>query len=111
MKHTDKENTGQAVSEGNPNDANNLRKPVRSDEELARMIVRVAEAAQVDAIICLTETGAFAQHMHRLSDQMRIIAATTNQETLAMLTRAGVNWGAYHCGHRIPYSVIINGRS
>jgi len=72
------------------NDEKKLRMSIRSDEELAQMIVRVAEAAQVDAIICLTETGAFAQHMHRLSDQMRIIAATTNQETLAMLTRAGL---------------------
>ncbi len=52
MKHTDKENTGQAVSEDNPNGANNLRKPVRSDADLAEMLVGVAEAAQADAIIC-----------------------------------------------------------
>jgi DNA integrity scanning protein DisA with diadenylate cyclase activity len=54
------------------------------------MVVRVAEAVQADAVICATETGAFAQHLQGLSDKVRLIAATTNRETYDTLIEAGV---------------------
>jgi DNA integrity scanning protein DisA with diadenylate cyclase activity len=71
-------------------DSNVSHKAIRSDAELAPMVVRVAEAAQADVIICATETGKFAQHLHGLSDELRIIAATTNRETYETLAQAGL---------------------
>ena len=62
----------------------------RSDEDLARMVVSVAEATHVDSIICITETGALAQHLYRLSGDFRVIATTTNSETYDTLTKAGL---------------------
>ena len=69
---------------------NNSIKPPRSDEDLARMIVSVAKAAQVDAIICVTETELLAQHLYQLSGHFRVIATTTNRETYDALTKAGL---------------------
>ena len=66
-----------------------LRQP-RSDEDLARMIVKVAKAIQADSIVCITETGLLARHLNRLSDHFRVIATTTNSETYDTLTKAGV---------------------
>jgi DNA integrity scanning protein DisA with diadenylate cyclase activity len=54
------------------------------------MIVNVAYTAQADAIICTTETGVFAQLIHSLSKQVRIIAATTNRETYDILSQEGL---------------------
>ena len=54
------------------------------------MVVRVAEAAKADAIICATETGAFARHLQGLSDEVRLVAATTNRETYDNLIEAGL---------------------
>lgn len=71
--------------------AGDLRKTSRSDAELAQMVVRVAEAARVDAIICATDTGAFARRLHKLSDRFRVIAATTNRDTYDALTRTGLD--------------------
>ncbi len=62
----------------------------RSDEDLVHMVVRVAEAAKADAIICATETGAFARHLQGLSDEVRLVAATTNRETYDNLIEAGL---------------------
>ena len=70
--------------------ANNPRRPPRSDEDLARMVVSVAKAIRVDAIICITETGVLAQHLNRLSGQFRVIATTTNSDTYETLTKAGL---------------------
>ncbi len=47
------------------------KRPPRPDEDLARMVVSVAKATQVDGIICITETGALAQHLFRLSGEFR----------------------------------------
>ena len=69
---------------------NNSIRPPRSDEDLARMVVSVAKATQVDGIICVTETGALAQHLYRLSGEFRVIATTTNSETYDTLTKAGL---------------------
>jgi len=69
---------------------NNSKKTARSDEDLARMIANVANAAQADAIICATETGAFAQLLHGMLDQIRVIAATTKRDTYDVLTQAGL---------------------
>jgi pyruvate kinase len=70
--------------------ANNSIRPLRSDEDLARMVVNVAKATQVDGIICITETGALAQHLYRMSGHFRAIVTTTNIETLDTLLKAGL---------------------
>ena len=67
---------------------NDFTKPIRSDTDLAEMVAQVAEAAQADAVICVTESGAFARHLHSLSNQVRIIPATTNRKTFETLNRA-----------------------
>ena len=54
------------------------------------MIISVAEATRVDSIICITETGALAQDLHRLSGEFRIIATTTNNDTYDTLAKAGL---------------------
>lgn len=54
------------------------------------MVVRVAEAAQVTALICATETGILAQHVHGLSGQISFIAATTNKRTYDVLIQEGL---------------------
>ncbi len=72
------------------NSTNHFMKPQRSDEDLARMVVSVAKATQVDGIICVTGTGALAQYLFRLSGGFRVIATTTNGETYDTLTKAGL---------------------
>jgi diadenylate cyclase len=69
---------------------NNSKKTTRSDEDLARMIVNVANVAQVDAIICATETGLFAKLLHSISGQIRVVAATTKRDTYDVLLQAGL---------------------
>lgn len=64
-------------------------RPPRSDENLARMIVGVAKVAQVDGVICITETGALAQLLYQLTDHFPIIVATTNSVTFDTLKKAG----------------------
>jgi DNA integrity scanning protein DisA with diadenylate cyclase activity len=69
----------------------NLKKEtIRSDEELAQMVVRIAQTAPVDVIICATETGALASRIHGLSQQVRVIAASTNGETYDALKEKGL---------------------
>ena len=66
---------------------------VRSDVDLARMVVRIAEAAEAHTIICLTESRTFAQHLLGLlgrPGQFRIIATTTTPEIYDALTEAGL---------------------
>ena len=71
-------------------ETNNPPKNTRSEVDLAQMVVRVGRAAQADAIICATESGALAQRLQDLSEQSRVIAATTNEETYHALTRTGL---------------------
>ena len=71
----------------------NNNSPVRtasSDRDLSVMVVRVAQEAQASAIICATETGKFAKHLHDLSEQVNLIAATTNRETYDDLVQGGL---------------------
>lgn len=65
-------------------------KVMDSEGDLARMIVRIAEASQAHAIICVTENGTFAQHLMGSAGQYRIIAATASPETYDALTEAGL---------------------
>ena len=67
-----------------------LNKAAQSDADLAQMIAQVAQAVQADVILCATETGAFPQNLHHLSNQLRIIAATSNAETYDTLTQIGL---------------------
>ncbi len=66
------------------------RKAGRSDLDLAQLTVRVAEATEADTIIYATETGRLASRLHRLSDQVPIITATTNVETFELLAKPGL---------------------
>jgi DNA integrity scanning protein DisA with diadenylate cyclase activity len=61
-----------------------------TDVDRARMVVRIAEAAQAHTIICVTERGAFAKHLLASPGQCRIIAATAIPETYDALTKAGI---------------------
>ena len=70
---------------------NNSKKTPRSDKDLAQMVVRVAEAAQADALIYATETGTLAQHIQGLSSKLRLIAATNNRETYNTLVETGMD--------------------
>ena len=63
---------------------------MRSDEERARMVVRIAEGAKANTIICVTESGAFAKHLLSFKGQYRMIAATAIPETYDSLTREGL---------------------
>ncbi|NNL75129.1 MAG: hypothetical protein HKO68_02195 [Desulfobacterales bacterium] len=66
---------------------NQKNETLRSEKDLAQMVVRVAQTAPADAIICATETGAFAKQVYDLSRHIRVIAATTNAETFDALTK------------------------
>ena len=69
----------------------NLNPPtLRTDEELAQMVIRIAQTAPADAVICATETGSLAACVHKLSHQVRVIAATNNAETYDALTEKGL---------------------
>jgi len=70
--------------------ANNPKKVIRSDADLARMVVDIAEAAFADAVICVSESGVFAQHVLGSTDKFRIIVATATKETYNALTKGGV---------------------
>lgn len=65
-------------------------KDICSDEERARMVVRIAEAVQAQTIICVTESGGFAKHLLDFTGHYRIIAATSIPETYDSLTEAGL---------------------
>jgi diadenylate cyclase len=63
---------------------------INSDVDFARMVVRIAEAAQAHTIICVTELGVFAKHLLDSPGQCRIIAATANPETYDALSVTGL---------------------
>ena len=62
----------------------------RSDQDLVQMTGRLAEASQANIIIYATETGLLGACLSRLSDQVGVIAATTNVEIFEMLTQTGL---------------------
>ena len=68
----------------------NPGKSIDPDVERARMVIRVAEAARAQTIICVTEHGTFARHLLDAPGQCRIIAATATPETYDALTQAGL---------------------
>lgn len=70
--------------------SDNPPQTIHSEAGLAQMVVRVAQAAQVEAIICATETGGLARRLLDLAEQCRVIAATTNEDAHETLTQAGV---------------------
>jgi diadenylate cyclase len=65
-------------------------KAAQSDADLAQMIIRIAQTFQTDVVLCATETGALPQHLHHLSNQLRIIVVTPNKETYDSLIQAGL---------------------
>lgn len=64
--------------------------PARSEEELARLVVQVARAVKADVVLCATETAAFPRTLHRLSDRLRIVAATTTGKAYDTLSQTGL---------------------
>ncbi len=63
---------------------------LQSDATLAEMAVKIAQAVPVKCILCVTETGDLARIVERSSDHGRIVAASTNADSLAALTTAGL---------------------
>jgi len=68
-----------------------IREAVRSDADLARMIVRVADAVEADHVICGTQTGSLFREVHKYATGVPVIAATTSGETFDALKRDGAN--------------------
>jgi DNA integrity scanning protein DisA with diadenylate cyclase activity len=66
-------------------------KGVRTNDELARLTVRVANAVGADIVICGTETGAFYRRVAELEAVERVIAATPDAETYERLVRESVD--------------------
>jgi DNA integrity scanning protein DisA with diadenylate cyclase activity len=54
------------------------------------MVARVSAAVEADATLCVTESGSFARHVADVSASMRLVAATSNQETYQSLVEAGL---------------------
>ena len=69
---------------------NNSEIVIRSETDLALIVEQVARAVQANVIICVTHSGALAQHLAKLSLQPRLVAATVNEETHALTTKAGL---------------------
>lgn len=61
-----------------------------SEANLAKTVERLAAAAEIKKIICVTQDGALAQHLGRTALRNRLVAATVNEETYAQLTSAGL---------------------
>lgn len=71
-------------------ETSNSQQFIRSDAELAQMVARVAQTTQPDVIICVTESGAFVQHLLDQAQQFRIVAASAKAETCEAMRKAGV---------------------
>jgi DNA integrity scanning protein DisA with diadenylate cyclase activity len=71
-------------------ETNTPQNSARSNAELARLVIRVAEAAQPEAIICVTETGVLAQQLYGSLPGFRIIATTTNRDSYEALIQTGL---------------------
>ena len=59
----------------------------RSDANLAQMIAQTAQAIQADVVLWATESGVMPPHLHHLSEQLRVIAATTDEQAYDALTQ------------------------
>lgn len=70
---------------------NDPEKPSRLEAELAQIVAQVVRAVPADVIICVTHSGALVQHLAGSSLQPRLIAASVNEETVAMLKEAGLD--------------------
>lgn len=62
---------------------------VRSDVDLAHVIVQVARAVGADRVICGTETGALYRHVQEGAADLSVVAATPNGDTHDQLAREG----------------------
>ncbi len=62
----------------------------RSDANLAQMIAQTAQAIQADVVLWATESGVMPPHLHHLSEQLRVIAATTDEQAYDALTQTGL---------------------
>ena len=62
---------------------------VRSDVDLARVIVQVARAVGADRVICGTENGVLYRHVREGAADLSVVAATPNGDTHDQLAREG----------------------
>lgn len=67
-----------------------MTQSMQSDDALAKMVLKIAEAVTVQSILCVTETGELARIVAHSSQHGRVIAASTNAESLANLTKANL---------------------
>ena len=63
---------------------------IRSDAELAQMVVRIAQAVQPDAIVCVTKSGVFVEQLVSMAAPARIIAASAEAATCQRLPQNGI---------------------
>ena len=66
-----------------------MGKTVRSDVDLARVIVEVARAVGADRVICGTEIGALFRHVRESAADLTVVAATPNADAHDQLARGG----------------------
>jgi len=69
---------------------NNSGAHARSETDLAQLVEQVARTVQAHVVICVTRSGALAQHLAGTSLQPRLLTATVNEETHTKLTEAGL---------------------
>ncbi|MDZ7694287.1 MAG: diadenylate cyclase [Balneolaceae bacterium] len=63
---------------------------IRSNEELAELVARLAKASRADAIICATESGSLIKQLQRQAEGSSLLAATTDERTYNELMRNNV---------------------
>ena len=62
----------------------------RSEADLANMVRQVAEAVPTTAIICVTHSGVLAGHLAAMALRPRLVVATVNEDTYAILVEEGL---------------------
>jgi diadenylate cyclase len=59
--------------------------------DFADRVVRIAQAVQAEAVICVTESGVIANSVIQLGGELHIIPATPNQKTYQSLVQANID--------------------
>ncbi len=70
--------------------AHKLGQEVRSDADLAHMAIQMAQAVQADVVLWATETDSLPPPLLQLSEQLRVIAATADQQIFDALSQTGL---------------------
>jgi len=78
---------------------NNESRAIRPVEEFAKMTADIARAAQVDVVVCVTESGKLFRCLRNYAESAPLVAATPSEETYQALSNDG------HDVLRLPVSV------